>query len=265
MKNIINLLFLFIFLSGCSDKKVADKITTLCIIGTQHESNEYINPEKTFIAIECFQPDIILCELESKYFNGNTYNLKDFPDLLSTNENIATYQYQQKYNIDLHPYEIEGRNDYYKDNSFFEKQQELFSIIMTNYQNKSLSEKSYKEWDIFLKAVKLLDITSGHSLEEINSALYVRYAEAKDMLLHNTFISIAKRDFPDKLDNAKELKNFWDKRNRIMCENILKWCKVYKGKRIVVLTGQQHKSQILNRINLQTEKYNLVIKDFWEK
>jgi len=258
--------FFLILLIGCTGKEVSVRqpVTTLCIIGTDHDSTMFVNPETMYQAIEKVSPDVILCELEAKFVKGNTYNLDEFPDLLSTNENISTYRYQRQYNIDLRPYEIEGRNDYYRNSSYFEKQQALFSEIMNAYQGKLLTDKSYQEWDCFLKTTELLDVSHNHTLEDLNSELYVCYSEAKDMILYNTLISVAKRDFPERHEDAKEFKRFWDKRNMAMAENIMKWCREYQGKVIVVLTGQQHKSQLLNLIQPQKDKYNIDIKEFWE-
>lgn len=255
---------MLIIQTGCFEKRVINDKTVVCIIGTEHDSSEYVNPQILYQVLEKVKPDVILCELEQKIFTGNTYNLADYPDLLLTNENISTYRYQQKYEIDLRPYEIEGRNDYYNKSSFFERQQHLFSEIMNAYKNDSLSIHSRDEWNRLLKTVPILDISRKHTLEMLNSELFVCYSEAKDMILYNTLISVCRRDFPQYLADANEFKAYWDKRNNAMTANILKWCDEYAGKVIVVLTGQQHKSQLLNNIHAQLDKYDLEIKEFWE-
>jgi len=265
MRGLLTIL-LFSLLIGCTNKDVdlAGSPTQLCIIGTMHDSTALINPRSIYDAIESVRPDVVLCELEAKYFTGNTYNLAEYPDLLSTNENISTYRYQQKHNIDLRPYEIEGRNDYYRETSYFEKQQQLFSKITAACENRTISGDSYNEWYNFTSVVTLFDMYPVYDLERINGDLYVSYSEAKDMVLYNTLISVAERDFPEQLEDAIEFKRFWDKRNMAMTDNILKWSDEYKGKTIVVLTGQQHKSQLLRYLQMEKEKYDLEIKEFWE-
>lgn len=264
MKKGFGLILLVFLFYSCSEKKMTIEITDLCIIGTIHDSTEMINPTVLYDILEQVQPDVILCELESHFFTDSTYNISEYPDLLSTNENIATYRFQQKHNIDLRPYEMEGRNEYYRTTSYFDKEQSVFTAIMNAYNNKTLSEESSLEWDRFLKLVPQLDVLNSSTLEDINSELYMGYSEAKNMIRYNTCISITKRDMPDYYNTAKELKKVWNTRNNTMRSNILSWCKKYKGKTIVVLTGQQHKYYLQNSIRQKADVYELDIKEFWE-
>jgi len=55
-------------------------------------------------------------------------------------------------------------------------------------------------------------------------------------------------------------KEFWEKRNNVMGQNILKF--VPKYKRIVVLTGNMHKYYLES--GLKREKGNFVLTQFWD-
>ncbi len=264
MKAILYILLSICLFAGCTGKSSGPgAVTTLCIIGTAHDSSAYINPQAIYVALEQVRPDVILCELEREFFTDDfRYDLEKYPDLLSTNENISTYRYQQQNRTLLRPYEIEGRNEYYRTTDYFEKEQEMFSAMMQAYRDTTLTPASGDEWERFLKTVELFDVMARNSLREINTELYVRYSESKNLIVNETLTSVARRDFPEWLDAAVEHQAFWDRRNAAMAENILAWCSEFPGKTLVVLAGQQHKYQLENLI--RQNGHNIVLKQYWE-
>jgi len=264
MKSIFYLIPLFFIVCSFTKKEDTPVITTLCIVGTEHDSTTYINPESVYQILEKINPDVILCEFEEDGFTGNTFDLKKYPRFLSTNENIAAYRYQQKYRVDLRPYDIEGRNQHYRDTKFDENSQKLITMIRDAHQNKSLSGESAREWERYLKLIPLLDIAYGYTLEDINTELFVRISEAKNNITYNTLIYITERDFPEWVDIVKEWLDFWNRRNKVMTDKILNNCNKYKGKRILVLTGQEHKSQLLKYLEPHLQVNNIELKEFWD-
>ena len=62
---------------------------------------------QTEVCLLRVQPDVVLMELDSTFFDKNfRFDLEKYPDLLSTNENIGAHRYQQERGVDLRPFEI---------------------------------------------------------------------------------------------------------------------------------------------------------------
>ncbi len=258
---------LFWILTVCSIHTFTQS-TELYILGTAHEPTKYINADSIVYAMERVRPDVILCELEAIYFTSDyRLDLDKYPDLLtSSQENMAAYRYQQKTKADLRPYEIEGRNEYYRSTKFFEKQNKMMQDIIQGYQNNTLSPESYMEWDRVTKAILLLDNLDGnkYTLQTINTPLYCIYSEVKELLVYQTFLSITKREFPQWISTAEMILNQVNNRNDVMVKNILKWCSIYHGKKLFVTCGQQHKAQLLNRLKPLETTHNFTIKKIFE-
>lgn len=253
---------LIILFAGIATLEINAQKTELYIIGTVHDSCQAIGPQDILSLMESIEPQVILCELEEIYFTTDyQFNLETYPDLLSTNENIATHRYQLNTGADIRPYEIEGRNQFYRESLFFENQNQMFADIMKAYRNNVMSQESHQEWKRYMETIELFDILHENSLKQINSPLYVAYSDAKNQITYATFISVTQRDFPQWLSIAQQMADYWKVRNDAMSENILKWIGTYKEKRIVVLTGQQHKPELLNRLKPQQQTHGFVLKD----
>ncbi len=138
--------------------------------------------------------------------------------------------------------------------------------IMQGYQNNALSPESYTEWDRVIKAIPLLDNLDGnkYTLQAINTPLYCAYSEAKELLIYQTFLSIAQREFPQWISTAEMILNQVDGRNDAMAQNILKWCEIYQGKKLLVICGQQHKGQLVNRLKALQSAHGFTIKEIFE-
>lgn len=260
MSTVMTCFALAVLLAGCKERPV----TTLCIIGTAHDSTEFINPSTLYAAIERARPGVILCELETGHFTTDfELNTADFPDIATaSNENITVSRYALDHNVLLRPYDIDGRNEFYRTSAYFEKEREVFNTISAAYEAGSLSYRSHDEWRRFLAAIPALDVVGYIPLEEFNSPLYTSYSDAKNKIVYNTLISITGRDFPHLTDHAVLLSGFWDKRNDVMADNILKWCDEFRGETILVLTGQQHKPELLARLGSGAR--HIELKEFWE-
>ena len=81
--------------------------TEVCLVGTKHNPCTYFNSDSVYAILLRVQPDVVLMELDSTFFDKNfRFDLEKYPDLLSTNENIGAHRYQQERGVDLRPFEI---------------------------------------------------------------------------------------------------------------------------------------------------------------
>ena len=115
---------------------------TVWLIGTAHEEKDYINPDSLIFALEKVKPDIILIEMEEKFFTHDyRFNLVEDPDLLSTNENIASHKYQElNKNVELRHFDIEGRNEFYEKTNHNENERQMLGEMINLYKQDKFSE-----------------------------------------------------------------------------------------------------------------------------
>lgn len=235
------------------------------LIGTAHEENKYVNSDSLLIALNRIKPDLILIELEAKHFTKDfkfdtaKYSLKDY---LVTNENIASYKYQQQRGIQLRPFDIEGRHEFYEKEHYREREKKMFAKMMNMYKSNKLSAACKADFEILLLALTSYSNLSFSSLKELNSDVSIRFIALKSTVDLEIMISIVKRtkELSECLAFAELRKAYWNKRNMVMCENIVRYNSEFDGKRIVVFVGNDHKYILKNML----EGHKFEVKDYYD-
>ncbi len=256
MKKIFLVLTLLITSIGYSQNKV-------WLIGTAHEANKYINPDSLTAALNKIKPDLILIELESKHFTKDydfdltKYSIEDY---LTTNENIASYKYKQRYGTQLRPFDIDGRHDFYEKENYREKENKRFGEMLNMHKNNKFSEDCSIDFEILLSALNSYSKLNFSSLRESNSEVATKFLALKNKISFEIMISIVKRtkELEKWMSFAKLRKDYWDKRNNTMAENIIKYTDEFKGERVVVLVGNDHKYalvEMLKQSNFEVKNY----------
>ena len=114
------LFFCSILLLGFSNLLRAN--SELIIIGSCHvPTKEYNSSVLTDILLK-LEPDLVLIEYDSTYFDENWNLIKHYGGLDET----VILQVQQKLNIPVRPFDIEGRSKFYKEHKFQETEKELW-------------------------------------------------------------------------------------------------------------------------------------------
>ena len=216
------------------------------LIGTAHEEQKYVNADSLLRVLTSIKPDVILMELEAKHFAKDfTFDTTKYPlkDYLVTNENRASYTYQQQHGIQLRPFDIEGRHEFYAKEQYRERENKLFAAMMTMYKSNKLSAACKTDFELLLLALSSYSTLSFTSLKESNSDVATKFIALKSAVDLDLMISIVKRtkELAGWLAFAELRKAYWQKRNTVMCENIMRYSKEFAGKRIVVLVGNDHK------------------------
>ena len=220
------------------------------LIGTAHKEEIFINPDSLTAALNKVQPDLILLELEdghfTKDFNFNTakYPLEDF---LNGNENIASYKYQQQNGTQLRPFDINGRHEFYQKEKYHEQENKMFGEMLNLYKNNKFSESCKADFGILLSALSNYSELNFSSLREANSDVATKFHALKNKINFELMISIIKRteELEMWLDFTELRKEYWDKRNQVMAKNIIKYANEFKGRKIVVMVGNDHKYVLL--------------------
>lgn len=216
------------------------------LIGTAHEEQQYVNADSLLRVLTSIKPDVILLELEAKHFTKDfTFDTTKYPlkDYLVTNENRASYTYQQQHGIQLRPFDIEGRHEFYAKEQYRERENKLFAAMMTMYKSSKLSAACKTDFELLLLALSNYSTLTFVSLKESNSDVTTKFIALKSAVDLDLMISIVKRtkELAGWLAFAELRKAYWQKRNTVMCENIMRYSKEFAGKRIVVLIGNDHK------------------------
>lgn len=241
MKKIL-LFLLFLSVSICYGQK------QIWLIGTAHEEKNYINADSLISALNKIKPDLILVELESKYFTKDyRFNLELYPDLLSTNENIASHKYHQLHTVKLRPFEIEGRNEFYRSENYFENENQMFDEMLCLYKNNKLSENCKTDFEILLSSLNSYSKVKYRSLSEANSDVATKFLALTNEINFDLMISIVRhtKELEKWLKFSELRKDFWNRRNKAMYDKINDYSNEYPDKKIVILVGNDHKYFLL--------------------
>jgi hypothetical protein len=218
--------------------------TKVYVVGTAHEEKKYIHPGTLENILTRLQPDVFLSELDSTFFTKEfDYDLEKYPDLISTNENISSYSYKQKHpEMALRPFDISGRNEFYRQNDYFTKEKGLFNDLFQMKENDEFSKANEQLFDLAWSIMRFYGDAKTETMEDINSDIREKFSELK-YTTYDVFLQICK-DEPKLhkwIDFAQLQRDFWIKRNLTMVNNISIVVEEFQGKTLVVFVGSEHK------------------------
>jgi len=244
----IALLFLGVNLSQAQN---LNKKTELYIIGTVHESSSILDPSMLFEILENIQPDVILQENDSAQIANYSKEIRP-----TSNEQTATLKYLKKYPKTLNlPFDFEGRNQYRKDHGMVPTDKLTIQLIDSLYERNVLNPINKAIYEKYKEANKILISFANTDIATLNSLTFETLNRHRQFIQHHEIPKIANSEdiFAKRFitkPNGEKISyrdgyqlwcNFWDLRNNTMAINIIRNINKYSGKRIVVLTGVQHK------------------------
>lgn len=245
--------------------------TQVYIIGVIHEHKKFRNADSLLIVLNNIKPDLILCEMDTltwmfnsdyslykpEYWEDEKRKLR-FKKSISP-EDKATYLYARKNpSLKVHPFDmtIENRSEYRefiigkKWHRALKKAHRtglLKNDLDSAYHNyfkctkqyKRLSKLSYSQ----LNRRSLVD--SFHIIENTDYSL-------SQLLLENVDVSPTFKEW------YKHMARMDRDRDSVMVKNILYFIERTKAKKVVVLTGFLHKPFLLDGLNAESGKLELV-------
>ena len=273
----------FLFISNLSSfAQQNEKQTEILIIGVNHSRTKKINYNKLYQLLENNKPDLILWEQSEdfisvfglrtayrlKIISGGTeqlalqvYNKKNrLIPMLGFDTSFSSSENNIKGSISRKHYSKEERiakKNYVKESTRIND-----TFFTKLYQSKLNNEDSLKYRAYADLHNNYINDVFNKSLEEIN--LPVVYNKAKEMeeMESNVIIPLARKYMIDSITLNEYISdlNFGKARNRYMVQKILDIAFANKGKRIIVLTGLNHKYFLIDELNKQT-KMNLKLLD----
>lgn len=234
--------------------KGQDNKSEIFIIGTVHDKSEILDPQMLFKILEEIRPDVLLQENDSEQVKNYFKEIRP-----NSNEQTATISYLKKYPNTLNlPFEFEGRNEYRKKNGMVPTDNLTIKSLDSLYQNNLLNAEENLIYKRYVDANKQLQEFTSKDFKSLNSETFDSINRMRQHIQHKELTKITANNpyFKNKFitkpngvkisyrDGYQLWCNFWDLRNNSMAINIIRQSNTHQGKRIVVLTGVQHKYYI---------------------
>jgi len=248
------------------------KKTQVVIIGTlhkQHYENPKYSPEVLKAIILSLKPDAILNELPLSGVdpNGRPLAMLRIKNEHGGPESWAADTVAMQLGIKQIPFDQPDRQEIFKKTHYFEREKisnELFDKWSNQLFTKDPNSNDVKIIELFIYAMRAqsnLDHKAGPEI--INSEIYDSIIRMKHSLWHDILPEIIKKypGYEKFADDQNFFKEHWNQRNRTMADNIIKAAEKYKGKRLFVITGDEHR-YILKDL-LEDEK-SIELKEYWE-
>jgi len=244
--------------------------TTIVILGTSHTVRENFDIEDGLNILEKVKPDAILLELpisdSVEKFSEMVQGFKDPTQFLEGR--VIKKHLDKNPSVLLRYFDIKDRNRYYFENRSDEQEQAFMKKLGELVNNIDSSDFEHLVKEEMMKIAYLISLDNTLSEEYprvINSTIADSIYYMKHRSLQNTFLKLTET-IPD-LKEFKEFmiwrNEFWNKRNQAMAKNIIDYSEEFPGKRIVVVTGCEHRYYLRRELR-KANKQNLELREYWE-
>ena len=249
-------LLLYVLLLKNSFAQTDSVNTSITVIGTIHTGNKHFNHKELFRGLESIKPDVILWEQSIPFKKVLGLRTAKFLRIWKPGiEQLALQKYTSKYaNCIVLPFDttINERNKYKRDLQL--KTDAVFdtllkaklttgdSITLSNYRAKS---NSYYE------------MIYSQSLKEINKKYIIDKSREIHQIEKDSINHLVIRYCPDSSLTNWYLNDqiFWELRNKYMAKQIKAIASEFRGKKIVVLAGLNHKYFLLDELSRYKDEF----------
>ena len=224
--------------------------TKIIIIGTIHSGNKSFNENSLYRIIKKNKPDIILREQSTNF--KRVVGLKAGKLLGIWRPSIEQLSLQKYSRLNrqvlILPFDTTFTNKikYAKSLNF---------IIQTFNDSLKKAKKTFVDSLLYREFEKKQNLYNGlidtSTLKRINQYDIVDIARELNYLEEKVIIPLGVRYISDSLvvSNFRNEGKFWNVRNEYMVNQILKYSKQFMGKRIIVLTGLDHKYYLQDKLS----------------
>ena len=252
--------------------------TEIVIIGTIHKGNKYFSHKTLYKLLEKLNPDIILNEDTHKF--KPVFGLKTATFLKIVKPHIEQLALQtflkRNRNTILLPYDTT-----FATQRKLKKQRKIEFLARKKYIKNSPAIKQsfhdnlYNATKTFSDSTIYADFANKHNfyysfldtltLRRINQKDIIDKSRELYYLEEKVILPLGKKYISDSLivNKFSNEIQFWIARNEYMANQILKYSKQFQGKRIVILTGLNHKYFLLDKLS-EPKGQNLEIIEFMD-
>jgi hypothetical protein len=237
--------------------------TEVVVVGTVHNATPNYGKEQLVGILQRVNPAAILFETDSSFFE------KDAPRLLPQYRSIgleseAVVAFQQKTQVPVLPYDIEGRNEIYKEHAYFERQRGFSQAVGMLHQERRLSPEAERMFEELMATGNMVNAFGDDRPDAINSTGCDAAVAHKHQADSSVSAIIALTPPLAQYSEYAEFNDeFWVQRNEAMVTNIVNQAKRFSGKRVVVLCGFEHRYYLLRLLKALDEKSGISVREYW--
>ncbi len=249
----IPLIGALIFQSHFAFAKPAEVI----LLGTVHQNSQNVTAKDIEHVLTQLVPDIVLFEHPINWDNGNyiteLHNARSKGDATSIEAEALLNYYKSNPSVIVKAYDIAERNRFYQEENYFEKEQAFFNDFLKYYEASSTPRHHKVIIEQILSSHELKALYAQQPLNELNSSV-------GDLIVKNNLKGWHGAGL-EELATAPKLKKhihfitlmrkFWQSRNEAMVSNITHIANAHKDKRIIVITGFEHRYKLKTLIEEQ--------------
>lgn len=229
---------------------------TIRIIGTCHCDTKGFKMEDLYNLLCKIKPDVILCEFPIDDEVGIMDWLKACANHYKKRgggESAAILRYLEDNQAEVLPYDIKGRNDFFRKKKYFEKEQ-TFGKVYNAYFKRPDAEPAAVKLNKFKKNLTRIfgfyEFKDPHTLADINTGLcdirVETYIKVNAQLSKAIFSLVPEFSFFRK--DYGGIVSFHAKRDKAMVTNILNYNKQFEGISIVVICGYFHRYALIDAL-----------------
>jgi len=260
MRSVI-ILIISLLIYSASFGQIAPTKTELIIIGTIHTGNKNFNHKTLYNVIKRLNPHIILYENSEKHkpvFGLKTATLLKIAKPSIEQLALQTFTKRNRNTLIL-PYDTTFSRRQYLKNIIVVKQTYYNSL----YSSKKSIQDSIIYADFAYKHNIYYSFIDSSTLSRINQKDVIDKSRELHYLEEKLLLPLGKKYISDSLifTNFFNEIQFWNYRNEHMVNQILNYSKQFAGKRIVILTGLNHKYYLQDKLGDQKEN-NVKIIEF---
>jgi hypothetical protein len=229
--------------------QITSKETELIIIGTRHDGTKKFNHKTLYKLIKRLNPDIILWEQSTEFKRVFGLRTANFLKIMKPGiEQLTLQKYSKRRKaIEIYPFDttIAFRHNYIKTKT---KLDILFFGSLNNVK-KSIGD-SIKYSEFAIKRNYYYGLTETQTLEKINNPEIFNLAK-EIYELNKTLIQPLSRQYlsdTSLISAFEQEQTFWILRNNFMVRQIKKYLIEHQEKKILVLTGLNHKYYLVENL-----------------
>lgn len=236
-------------------------LTEVIVVGTVHQNSKEYTSNDLLRIFRIVHPDVILCELDSSFFTAEF----NFKRLFGGLEQTAICEYMKTDQVLLRPYDIEGRNEFYRKHDTFNLEDKFYREVRELSKNGKLSPTSHEIFNAMVECFKKRDAYGSATPRRINSFECDQALAEKWYAIDYGYSEIIRQTPGLQAYNKFHLQNrsFELQRNNAMVSNIASHIRTFPGKRILVVCGFEHRHFLRIQLNfMQVPAF--AIKEYWE-
>lgn len=234
---------LFILISDHSIARADNRKTSIYVIGSIHNlhKSQIFNEHRFTSILKNIKPGKVLLEFPLDWFDRYGKPIQDLKESLENEsekdgirDGQLAWKYCKSHRIPCLPFDIKGRNEFFKKNNFFSRLA-LFQFEIEKYvKNSSVNNEGYESLSKLIESCKKMDPVT------LNSKVCDQIFESNESFLYQLYLEAKKDNAIQDPEFYQIQKDFWQLRNQTMADQICEIAKNSNGRKLAVITGVDH-------------------------